>query len=145
MRNRLFTFFSFLIIVLLIPALSRAQEVITLKDLEAEALKNNPEIGMAGEKAASTSEKKSLASAMPDPMIGYMVQNVGSPGTWSVGDQDMSMEGVVFSQEIPFPGKLGTKGRAAGKRAEQEQEASRETKLRVLKSLRTAYFDYYLA
>jgi outer membrane protein, heavy metal efflux system len=146
MRSRLFIFLSFFIIILHIPALSRAQEaVITLKDLEAEALKNNPEIGMAGKKAESADEKKSLASAMPDPMIGYMVQNVGSPGTWSVGTEDMSMQGVVFSQEIPFPGKLGTKGAAAGKEAERAQEAARETRLRVLTALRSAYYDYYLA
>lgn len=146
MRNRLSIFHFFLVIILLIPALSRAQEaVITLKDLEAEALKNNPEIGMAGKKAESASEKKSLASAMPDPLIGYMVQNVGALGTSTVGKEEMSMQGVVFSQEIPFPGKLGTKGIAAGREAERVDEEARETRLRVLNSLRAAYYDYYLA
>ena len=146
MRNRFFIFFSLLVSILLIPALSRAQEaVISLKDLEAEALNNNPEIAMAGKKAESAGERKTLASAMPDPMIGYMVQNVGALGTSTIGTVDMSMQGVVFSQEIPFPGKLGTKGRAAGKEAERAQEAARETMLRVLNSLRTAYYDYYLA
>lgn len=146
MRNRLSIFHSFLVIILLIPALSRAQEaVITLKDLEAEALKNNPEIGMAGKKAESAGEKKSLASAMPDPLIGYMVQNVGALGTSTVGKEEMSMQGVVFSQEIPFPGKLGTKGIAAGREAEKVAEEARETRLRVLNSLRAAYYDYYLA
>jgi outer membrane protein TolC len=146
MRSRLVIFLLLLVIIFLIPALSRAQEaVITLKDLEAEALKNNPEIGMAGKKAESAGEKKSLASAMPDPMVGYMVQNVGALGTSTVGKEQMSMQGVVFSQEIPFPGKLGTKGLAAGKEAERAEEAARETKLRVLNNVRTAYYDYYLA
>jgi outer membrane protein TolC len=52
---------------------------------------------------------------------------------------------VVFSQEIPFPGKLSAKGRAAEKESERTSEAARETKLRVLSNLRTAYYDYYLA
>jgi cobalt-zinc-cadmium efflux system outer membrane protein len=82
---------------------------------------------------------------MPDPMIGYMVQNVGSPVTWSVGKEDMSMQGVVFAQEIPFPGKLSTMGHAAEKMAEREQENAREIRLRVLAGLRNAYYDYYLA
>ena len=126
MRNRFFIFFSLLVSILLIPALSRAQEaVISLKDLEAEALNNNPEIAMAGKKAESAGERKTLASAMPDPMIGYMMQNVGALGTSTIGTVDMSMQGVVFSQEIPFPGKLGTKGRAAGKEAERAQEVAR--------------------
>jgi cobalt-zinc-cadmium efflux system outer membrane protein len=132
--------------VLAVPAVSRADEsVITLKDLEQEALANNPEIQMANKRSESAVDRKSLASALPDPMIGYMVQNVGSPGTWSVGTEDMSMQGVVFTQEIPFPGKLGTKGRAAGKEAERTEEASRETKLKVLNNLRSAYYEYFFA
>ncbi len=55
------------------------------------------------------------------------------------------MQGVVFSQEIPFPGKLGTKGRAAEKEAERMDEAVREVRLRVLNNLRSAYYEYYLS
>ena len=146
MRSRLFIFLFLLVPVLIIPAFSRAQEaVITLKDLEAEALKNNPEINMAEKKVESAEERKSLAAAMPDPMIGYEIQNVGALGTSTVGKEEMSMQGVVFTQEIPFPGKLSTKGNAARKQAEREQDNSLETRLRVLSSLRSAYYDYYLA
>jgi cobalt-zinc-cadmium efflux system outer membrane protein len=130
----------------LLPAPARADDgVVTLKYLEQEALQNNPEIRMAGMKAESADEKKSLAAAMPDPRIGYMVQNVGAPGDWSVGEYDMSMQGIVFSQDVPFPGKLSTMGDAAGKKAEREHENVREIQLRVLKELRNAYYEYYLA
>ncbi len=129
-----------------LPVAVQAEEpLISLRDLEQEALRNNPEIRMQEKKAESAGEKKSLAAAMPDPMIGYMVQSVGSPFVWSVGVEDMSMQGVVFSQEIPFPGKLGAKGHAAEKEAEREQEALRGRRLEVLNNLRTAYYDYYLA
>ncbi len=135
-----------LFLLIAAPALAQTEEpVITLKDLQQEALRSNPEIGMAEKKAESAGERKSLASAMPDPMIGYMVQNVGALGTSTVGQEEMSMQGVVVSQEIPFPGKLSTKGNAARKAAEREADNSRETKLRVLSDLRNAYFDYYLS
>jgi cobalt-zinc-cadmium efflux system outer membrane protein len=124
----------------------RADEnLVTLQELEQEALKNNPEIQMSMKRAEGADEKKTVAAAMPDPMIGYMVQNVGSPFTWSVGVEQMSMQGVVFSQEIPFPGKLSTMGQAAAMNAERMHEGSRETKYRILASLRRAYYDYYLA
>jgi len=126
-------------------ALQADEAVITLKDLEQEALKNNPEIGMAGKRVESAEEKKSLAAAMPDPMIGYEIRNVGALGTSTVGTEEMSMQGFVFTQEIPFPGKLSTKGDAARKQAEREQDNSLETRLRVLSSHRSAYYDYYLA
>jgi len=135
-----------LLMALALPARSWADDnAVTLKDLEQEALQNNPELRMVEKRAESADERRSLASAMPDPMIGYMTQNVGSPFTWSVGQEDMSMQGVVMTQEIPFPGKLSTMGRAAAKRAEWEHESARETKYRILANLRTAYYEYYLA
>jgi outer membrane protein, heavy metal efflux system len=140
-----------LILVLILASLPltvRAEESpLNLMDLEQAALLNNPEILMAAKKAESSGERKSLASALPDPMIGYMVQNEGAPLTWSVGKEvrPMSMQGVVFTQEIPFPGKLGTKGLAAEKEAELMDEVVRETRLRVLNNLRGAYYEYYLA
>lgn len=140
-----------LILVLILaslPLIARAEEsLLTLMDLEQAALLNNPEILMAAKKAESSGERKSLASALPDPMIGYMVQNEGAPLTWSVGKEvrPMSMQGVVFTQEIPFPGKLGTRGLAAEKEAERMDEVVRETRLRVLNNLRGAYYEYYLA
>ena len=143
MRIPLFLLF---IVLLTSPAVAQAEEpIITLKDLEQEAIRNNPEIKMTEQKVESAREKKTVAAAMPDPMIGYMVQNVGALGTSTVGKEEMSMEGIVVTQEIPFPGKLSTKGNAARKAAEREEDNSRETMLRVLSELRNAYFDYYLS
>ena len=78
-------------------------------------------------------------------MIGYMLQNVGGLNRSTIGVEEMSMEGFVVTQEIPFPGKLSTKGNAARKQAEVLKENAREMKLRVLSDLRKAYYDYYLA
>ncbi len=137
--------FSFVVSIAL-PMVSLADDgVITLQDLEREMRANNPEILMARKKAEAAQEKKAVASAMPDPMIGFEVQNVGRLSNLTIGEEEMSMRGVVVTQEIPFPGKLSTMGKAAGKRAEQERENERETALKTLNSLRASYYDYYLA
>ena len=137
---------SLIVLLFMVPLQSRADNgTVTLKELEQEAIQNNPELRMSEKKVESADEKKTLAAAMPDPIIGYMMQNVGAPFVWSVGKQDMSMQGIVVSQEIPFPGKLSTMGFAAEKMAERERESARETKLKILSNLRSAYYDYYLA
>jgi outer membrane protein TolC len=136
---------ALMIVLSLSSRLIAAEAVITLKDLEQEALANNPGIRMAETKAEAARERKSLAAAMPDPMIGYMLQNVGALGNSTVGKEEMSMEGVVITQEVPFPGKLSTSGNAARKSAEQSQENLREARLKVLNDLRSAYYEYYLA
>jgi cobalt-zinc-cadmium efflux system outer membrane protein len=134
------------LLAIMLPAQSRADGgVVTLRDLEQEALQNSPRIRMAEKQAEAADERKSLAAAMPDPKVGIMVQNVGTPVERSLGEYDMSMQGIVFSQEVPFPGKLSTMGNAAGKAAERGQESAREMKLRVLAELRNAYYEYYLA
>ena len=130
--------------LLFLPAGARAEDMqITLKDLEVEALKNNPEIQMAEKRAESAGERKTLAAAAPDPEIGYAIKNVGGLSTSTVGKEEMSMQGWVFTQEIPFPGKLGAKGNAARKQSEREHENAREMKLRVLNNLRAAYYEYH--
>jgi outer membrane protein TolC len=141
MRNLVYVF---IFLVVFLPRNAPSQEVsVTLKDLEQEALNNNPEIGMAGKKAEAAEERKSLASAMPDPMVGVMIQNVGALGTSTVGKEEMSMQGAVFTQRSPFPGKLSTAGLLQKWRGGAEN--SRETRLRVLNNLRTAYYEYFLA
>jgi len=135
-----------LLMVILHPALSRADGgEVALKDLEQEALANNPGIRMAGMRALSADEKRSFAAAMPDPMIGYSVRNIGALGNSTVGKEEMSMEGFMVTQEIPFPGKLSTRNNVAMKQAEREHENAREMRLRVLAELRSAYYEYYLA
>jgi len=135
-----------LVMALVIPSVVRADEgAVTLQDLEQEALRNNPEIKMAVKKTEAARERSSAASGLPDPMIGYEYKNVGSLTKSTIGTEEMSMSGIVVSQEIPFPGKLSTMGRSAVKAAEQLQENERDTRLRVLSSLRNAYYEYYLA
>ena len=144
MRYIIFVALTFLVLT---GTTRAAEDVVTLQQLEQEALQNNPEIRMAEKRAEGADEKSSSASGLPDPMVGYMVQNEGSPFQWTVGGQNtpMSMQGVVFAQEVPFPGKLSTKGRAAAKSAERMHEDARETKYRILANLRSSYYDYYLA
>ncbi len=118
---------------------------ITLRELEQEALENNPEIRMAHAQTEGAREKAKLAAAMPDPMIGAAIRNIGWFNNITVGEEMMSQAGIMLTQEIPFPGKLSTMGRAAQHEARQEGEREREMTLRVLSSIRAAYYDYYLA
>lgn len=135
-----------LVTVLTSPAVARAGEsVITLNELEREALRNNPEIQTAARKVEAAEQRPAIVSGLPDPRIGYEVRNVGRLNDLTVGEEPMSMSGVVVSQEIPFPGKLSIMGRAAQKAAEREEQSLRERKLGVLKDLRAAYYNYYLA
>ena len=113
--------FSFVVSIAL-PMVSLADDaLITLRDLEREMRANNLEILMARKKAEARRKRRPWLRPCPTPSIGFEVQNVGRLSNLTIGEEEMSMRGVVVTQEIPFPGKLSTMGKAAGKRAEQEQ------------------------
>ncbi|OGW27527.1 MAG: hypothetical protein A2X56_14515 [Nitrospirae bacterium GWC2_57_13] len=136
----------FFILFFWLPLFAWSQDTaITLRELEQEALANNPEIRMVHARTEAAGETATLAAAMPDPMIGAAIRNIGWFNNITVGEEPMSQAGIMLTQEIPFPGKLATMGRAARHKAEQEGEMERETRLRVLSSIRAAYYDYYLA
>ncbi len=143
--------FPFLLLFLMLSVVIPVREAgadsgaVTLQELELEARQNNPDILMARKRSEAARMRTTAASAMPDPMVGYEVQNVGRPFESTVGQEEMSMRGIVVSQMIPFPGKLSMMGKAARKNAEAEEERSREAELQALSALRGAYYEYYLA
>ncbi|MBI4484278.1 MAG: TolC family protein, partial [Acidobacteria bacterium] len=115
-----------------------------LEELVAEALQNNPEIRAARQRFDAALKRPSQMSTLPDPTVTFGYTNLGNPlPLTSIGEQEMSRAGLSFSQEIPFPGKLGLKGNVAGKDAEIRGEEYRSTELKVISSLKVAYFDLY--
>ena len=137
--------FIAMLLVFAASPLPAEEAMITLKDLEQEALRNNPELLMATRNVEAAESRVTVASGLPDPMIGYEVQNVGRLNSLTIGQEEMSMRGVVVTQEIPFPGKLSTMGRVAKKAVGREQENLREAQFRVVNAIRAAYYNYYLA
>ncbi len=102
------------------------------------ALKENPGIRAAEKRYRSLLAVPPQVSTLPDPVLGYTrwVQNVET----RVGPQENVF---VLSQRIPFPGKLGLRGKIALQDAEaarQEYEAARRD---VLFKVKSTYADLY--
>jgi outer membrane protein TolC len=81
---------------------------------------------------------------LPDPFLSFNYQNDGrSP---SLGKQDMTFLGAMFSQPLPWPGKLRLAGEEAASRAEEVKEGTvGRARLAVEARVRRAYDDYLLA
>ena len=112
--------------------------------LVAEALANAPEIAAA--EAASSSARLAIVPArtLPDPSLSFNYQNDGkSP---SLGKQNMTFLGAMFSQPLPWPGKLRLAGEEARNRAEEVEEGTvGRARLAVEARVRRSYYDYLLA
>lgn len=115
-----------------------------LDGLVLEALQKNPELTGAVASAEAVRLRIEPARTLPDPFLSFNYQNDGkSP---SLGKQEMTFLGAMFSQPLPWPGKLRLAGEEARNRAEEVEEGTvGRARLSVEARVRRAYYDYLLA
>jgi cobalt-zinc-cadmium efflux system outer membrane protein len=117
----------------------------SLKSLVAEALEQNPEIIAMRRNFDMMRARVPQAKALPEPMLsyGYMGNAVPLPPFDVQKGDPSSGRALGLSQELPFPGKLATKGKMANVAAEAEWWAYEQTRLNVVAEVKDAYFDLY--
>ena len=111
---------------------------LSIEKLIEQALQRNPGIKSAESRWRAWQERPTQVSTLPDPMFSY--SRFGESVETRVGPQQSVL---TLSQMIPFPGKLGLKGKMASQDAlavEQDYEA---TKRDVVFKVKQAYYDLY--
>jgi outer membrane protein, heavy metal efflux system len=131
--------------MLAITALSAAAQIpelrVSLRELTAEVIKNNPDIVAAQKKYEAARQRPTQESSLPDPTISLGYNSVGNPLPGAgLGKDVLANAGVMVSQEIPFPGKLKLKGDMASKEAQAEFQQYQSVQLAVISRLKQAYY-----
>jgi outer membrane protein, heavy metal efflux system len=115
-----------------------------LDQLVAEALAKSPEVAGAQAEAAAARQRIAPARTLPDPFLSFNYQNDGT--AFSLGQRDMTFLGAMFSQPLPWPGKLRLAGEEATQRAEEvERSLVGRTRLGIEARVRRAYVEHLLA
>ena len=140
---------AFIAVVVFISALSSAQippqpkppargQLMTLEEIEREALANNPEIRAAEGRVAVGKARTPIAGALDDPM--FMYRNWGTPleKPW---EWNQSQHMFMYQQTLPGRGKRAARTEVAKQQVEevdaQVEVIRRELGVRV----RKAYYD----
>jgi cobalt-zinc-cadmium efflux system outer membrane protein len=111
-----------------------------LRELVAEAARNSPEIRAAENERLASQNRVSPAGALDDPMLEAGVLNAPL-NSLRLNREDMTMKMLGLSQKFPFPGKRELRQDVATKDAESVGYAYQETVNRVLRDVKTAYFE----
>src|SRR5262245_33261781 len=115
-----------------------------LEQLVSEALAKNADVAASAAASEAAGFRIAPARALPDPFLSFNYQNDG--WTPSLGERDMTFLGAMFTQPLPWPGKLRLAGEEAASRAEEVRAgAVGRTRLAIEARLRRAYYDYLLA
>ena len=111
---------------------------VKLENLIAIADQNNPAIQAAEKRYLAFLNIPDQVSKLPDPMLSYSrwIESVET----RVGPQENVF---MLSQRIPFPGKLGLKGKIANQDAEAAFHYSNMVRRDVIYKVKAAYYNLY--
>ncbi len=113
-----------------------------LSQLLAEAEANNPQIFAADHEARAARQMAPQVTTLPDPKITYQQFSVGSPKPFAgYTNSDFSYIGVGASQELPYPGKLGLRGKVAERDADTKTAEIGVTKTSIADSIKADYLE----
>ena len=79
---------------------------LNLQDLINEAFQNNLELQAIQYNWESDKAKIPQAGALPDPQLGFNLQNV-PVNSFRFDQEPMTSKQILLQQKFPFPGKLG--------------------------------------
>jgi cobalt-zinc-cadmium efflux system outer membrane protein len=144
------TIAGFLLVVLTSTGVLRAEAARAtfpderLEALVSEALLKNPDVAAALAASEAADFRVAPARTLPDPYLSFNYQNDGT--AISLGEQDMTFLGGMFSQTVPWPGKLRLAGEEARERAAEVRAGTvGRTRLTVEARVRRAYYECLLA
>jgi outer membrane protein, heavy metal efflux system len=130
------------LLLLVSASVAGAQETkLELKDLIAEALRNNPEILAAQKRYEAARQRPRQESSLADPTLslGYASNGNPLPGA-GIGKEPTSNIGFSFTQEFPYPGKRRLRGEISSKEADAEFEQYRGVERDVTLRLSQAFY-----
>ena len=144
MRTTFLAFFLALSLSVSVPvsSLSLAEELV-LDSLISEAMRANPDLAAAKNRYQAFEAKVPQAGSWPDPTFKTVFSNLPTD-SWALDQTPMSGIELMFTQKIPFPGKLGLKKdatRSLARKAEKEYESAEDF---IISELKQNYYRLYL-
>lgn len=120
------------------------EQRLSLRELIPEALQTNPQIAAAQKRYEASRQRPTQESSLPDPILGVGYASTGSPIPGrGLGVEPQANVGAMFTQEVPFPGKLKLKGQVAERESEAEFQQFQGVRLNVLQRLKSSYFQLH--
>ena len=122
---------------------SGESERITVDDLVTTAMERNPSIKAVQQTVEAKKARVIAEKTLPDPTVSF--QTMGDPFPFNLQEGDPS-SGRFFTleQEIPFPGKLGLKGKIASAEADVQSWNHEQTRRQVVADVKKAFYDHFL-
>ncbi|HEY6293015.1 MAG TPA: TolC family protein [Terriglobia bacterium] len=114
----------------------RAQQKLTLDDLEKIALARNPTLAEAQADVRASEGRRTQSGLYPNPVVGYEGREITGGPVYRGGEH-----GFFVRQPIVTAGKLGLSRKVFGAEAEQATSVAAAQRDRVINAVRLAYYQ----
>ena len=127
-----------LILTIALPAYAQETEDKQLNDFITYALENNPQLKASYNKYRSAEYKIKFTKGLPNPVFqyGHFFKSIET----RTGPQENKFG--IF-QKIPFPGKLGLKGKIQKKQSEILRERYDKLRQKIITRVKNTYYDIF--
>ena len=139
---------AILSVILLNGTQSKAQDTdsalrdrLALPELIQEVLARNPELAATRKQWEAATNRIAQVRSLDDPILSLQLWNVPQP--LNIARTENHIFG--FSQNLPFPGKLGLKGEVASRSADMTEQAIHAKERELVARLKQAYYDLFLS
>lgn len=113
-----------------------------LQELVQEVERSNPQIAASLHAWQAATNVPRQVSALPETQVSIQQFSVGSPRPFAgYSNSDFAYIGVGASQDLPFPGKRGLRGKVAELEAGSLREQSDAVRRGVIEQLKLVYFQ----
>jgi cobalt-zinc-cadmium efflux system outer membrane protein len=119
-------------------SLPKSASALNLAQLEATAVEHNPALAQAAARIAAARGKYVQAGLYPNPVAGYIGEEMGIAGT-------AGFQGAFVGQEVVTAGKLRLDRAVAVQEIRQAEHQYRAQQQRVLNDVRAAYYEVLTA
>jgi len=114
----------------------RAQQSLTLADLERMALARNPTLAEAQADVRASEGRRTQAGLYPNPLVGYEGREITGGPVYRGGEH-----GFFVQEPIVTGGKLGLSRKVFAAEADQAKSVAAAQRERVLNAVRLAYYE----
>jgi outer membrane protein TolC len=111
-----------------------------LAELIEEALKNNRSIHSIAARMEALKQRIPAAAALPDPKIGFAVQNLPMD-SFAFDREPMTQKQVFVEQTVPWVSKLELRSKTAAGKAAQEKAGLEAARLELCRQVAVAWYE----
>jgi len=117
-------------------------EVLNVRTAVDVAVRDNPNLAQMQARYEALAQIPSQVGTLPDPTINLNAMNLPTD-TFDREQEAMTQLQIGFSQEFPFPGKLGLREEAAEYDAKAAAYSVEELRLQLISTVKSAWWQLY--